>query len=83
MKVKKFYADWCGPCNQLSMVIKNARAKITLPIEEVDIDREIMESVQYGIESVPMLVMVDDSGKEIKRLAGAVNEQQLLDFLKV
>ena len=83
MKVKKFYAEWCGPCKGLSMVIAGAGDKITIPIENIDIDSNIMESVQYDVRSVPMLVLVDDNGKEIKRLNGMVSETQLLEFLKV
>lgn len=83
MKIKKFYAEWCGPCKGLSMVIAGAGDKITIPIENIDIDTNIMESVQYDVRSVPMLVLVDDNGKEIKRLNGMVNETQLLEFLKV
>ena len=44
MKLKKFYADWCGPCKGLTMVINGAKDKIDIPIEEVNIDNEIMES---------------------------------------
>jgi len=83
MKVKKFYAEWCGPCKALSMVIKGAGDKVTIPVIELDIDKEIMESVQYDIRSVPTMVLVDDSGKEIKRQSGTMTETQLLDFLKV
>lgn len=83
MKVKKFYAEWCGPCKSLSMIIKNAGDKVTLPIQEVNIDEEIMESVQYDIRSIPAMIILDDSGKEIKRHVGMMNESQLLEFLKV
>lgn len=83
MKVLKFYAEWCGPCKGLSMVIKNAADKITIPIEEINIDQEIMTSVEYGIRSVPVMILLDDNGTELKRRVGTVNEEQLLDFLKV
>jgi len=83
MKVKKFYAEWCGPCKGLSMVITGAGDKVTIPVENINIDEEIMESVQYDVRSVPTMVLVDDNGKEIKRQVGMVNETQLLEFLKV
>lgn len=83
MKVKKFYADWCGPCKALSMVIKGAGDKVTVPIIELNLDEELMESVQYNIRSVPTMILVDDAGTEIKRQVGLINEEQLLEFLKV
>lgn len=83
MKVLKFYADWCGPCKGLSTVIKGAEGKISVPIEEVNIDNELMTSVEYGVRSVPTMILVDDNGAELKRHVGMLNEEQLLTFLKV
>jgi thioredoxin 1 len=83
MKVLKFYAEWCGPCKMLSQVIKNAGDKITVPIQDVDIDNHIMTSVEYQVRSVPTMILLDDDDKEIKREVGMMNEQKLLEFLKV
>ena len=83
MKVLKFYADWCGPCKGLSMVIKGAGDKVTVPIEEINIDNEIMMSVDYGVRSVPTMILVDQNSTELKRHVGTLNEEQLLNFLKV
>ena len=83
MKVLKFYAEWCGPCKGMSMIIAGAGDKISIPVEEYDIDNELMMSTEYQIRSVPTLVLVDDTGKEIRRQVGLINETQLLDFLKV
>ena len=83
MKVLKFYADWCGPCKAMTQIIKNAGDKITIPIEEINIDEEMMTSVEYGIRSVPTMILLDDNNAEVKRQVGTMNESQLLDFLKV
>ena len=83
MKVLKFYAEWCGPCKGLTMVINGAKDKINIPIEEINIDEEIMTSVEYGVRSVPTMILLDDNNTEIKRQVGAMNETQLLEFLKV
>jgi thioredoxin-like negative regulator of GroEL len=83
MKVLKFYADWCGPCKGLTMTINGAKEKIDIPIEEVNIDTELMTSVEYGVRSVPTMILIDEHGTEIKRHVGGLNEEQLLTFLKV
>jgi len=83
MKVFKFYAEWCQPCKGLSMVVKTAGDKVTIPIEEVNIDENVMLSQNFKIRSVPTMVLVDAQENEIKRHVGLLNEAQLLDFLKV
>lgn len=81
MKVLKFQASWCGPCKGLSMVIKGASDKITIPFEEVDIDNNVFMSANFNIRSVPTLVMVDSEEKEIKRITGMLQEKELLEWL--
>ena len=65
------------------MVIKGAGDKVTVPIDDVNIDNELMTSVEYGVRSVPTMILIDENGTELKRMVGAMNEEQLLDFLKV
>ena len=83
MKVLKFYADWCQPCKMLSRVIEDAKEKITIPIEEVDIQNNVFMAQNFQVRGVPTMVLVDDQENEIKRQSGYMNEQQLLDWLKV
>jgi thioredoxin 1 len=82
MKLLKFYAEWCGPCKGLTKIIDGAKDKIDIPVEEYDIDNEMMMVQEYKIRSVPTMVLVDDTGTEIKRQVGMVNEEKLLEFLK-
>jgi thioredoxin 1 len=67
----------------LSRVIEDAADKITIPMEEVDIDQNQELAVQYGIRGVPTLVIVDEEGKEVSRKSGMLMENQLLEFLNV
>jgi len=82
MKVLKFYADWCGPCKALTEVIKKAGDKVTIPVENVNIDENIFLTQEFRVRSVPTMVLVDDTENEIKRHVGLVNEEKLLEFLK-
>jgi len=82
MKVLKFYADWCGPCKALTEVIKKAGDKVTIPVENVNIDENVFLAQEFRVRSVPTMVLVDDTENEIKRQVGLVNEEKLLEFLK-
>ena len=82
MKLFKFYAEWCGPCKGLTMIINGAKDKINIPIEEYDIDNEMFMAQDYKVRSVPTLILVDDKNQEIKRSVGLLTEEKLLEFLK-
>jgi thioredoxin 1 len=82
MKVLKFYANWCGPCKAQTQIIKAAGDKITVPIEEVNIDDNVFMSTNFNIRTVPTMVMVDHQEKEIKRIIGLQPEKELLEWLE-
>lgn len=82
MKALKFYATWCEPCKMLSKIIEGAQDKITMPIEDIDIEQNMELAQKYGIRGVPALVIVDEDGTEIKRQSGMLMEDKLLEFLK-
>lgn len=82
MKAIKFEASWCQPCKNMSRVLDGIKEQLTVPIEAVDIDENADLAKQYGIRSVPTMVLVDDGGKELKRKVGAMREQELLAFLQ-
>lgn len=79
MKLLKFHATWCGPCKSLSIVMET----MTLPIavEDVDIDKSNDVARKYNVRSVPTMIVVDDTGTEVKRVVGMMNEKQILTFL--
>jgi thioredoxin 1 len=82
MKALKFYATWCQPCKMLSKIIEEASDKITMPIEDIDIEQNMELAQKYGIRGVPALVIVNEDGEEIKRQSGMMQEDKLLEFLK-
>lgn len=81
MKLLKFHATWCGPCKSLSMVINGAKDKISIPVEEIDIDQNMDLAKKYNIRGVPVLILTDEAGSELKRMVGMADEKKLLEFI--
>ena len=74
-RILRFTASWCGPCKALAKNLEIADVK--LPIEVIDIDVFPEVAQDYGIRSVPTLVMLEKN-LELKRIMGTrtVNELQ-------
>ena len=78
-RILRFTASWCGPCQGLAMNLETA--SLDLPIEVIDIDIHNDIAQEYGVRSVPTLVMLDEN-TEIKRLIGSKTVNQLQEWAK-
>ena len=81
MKLLKFEASWCGPCKALTKLMESAQ--LPVPIEVIDVDESAAVAAQYGIRSVPTLILVDDAGAEVKRKVGMMSSDDLTTFATV
>lgn len=71
LTVKKFSASWCGPCRALAPVMNEIKGQFSnVKFEEYDVDEAYNEATEYGIRSVPTVVIVKD-GVEVDRFTGA------------
>ena len=68
MKIIKFGAGWCKPCERLKAVL--ATVDTEYEIELVDIEKNPDLASTWGIRLVPTLVLVNDDGTERSRLNG-------------
>ena len=76
-RIIRFTASWCVPCQGLAMNLETAN--LGLPIEVVDIDIHSDVAQEYGIRSVPTLVMLDEN-TEVKRIIGSKTVNQLQEW---
>lgn len=81
MKVLKFEATWCAPCKSLTKLLESFDTEMY--IQKVDIDENVDLVRDYGIRSVPTLVMLDDDGVEVKRGQNFKTLEDIQSFLKV
>lgn len=73
-----FYADWCGPCRMMGSVLENIDE---IDILKVNVDKYPIVAQQYGIISIPSL-MIFDNNKVIKSKVGYMNYEELKEFIK-
>lgn len=77
MKVLKFGADWCSACKSLTRTLSGSSVDIT----EVDLDNDTELAIKYHIRNVPTLVLIDDSGTEMRRISGSITRAQFDKFI--
>jgi len=63
-------------------IIKSLGDKLTILVDAIDIEENMGAAKIYGIRSVPTLILLDDTGEEIKRNVGVLKEKELLEFIK-
>ena len=77
-----FFATWCGPCRMLSPVIEELAAESTgYRVYKADIDECEDLAIDFGIMSVPTLVIFKD-GEEQERLIGVRPKAEIAALLQ-
>jgi len=78
-----FWAAWCGPCRMLTPVIEQLGNEVTTAkIGKVNVDEEQDLAMQFGVMSIPTVVVIKD-GKEVGRSVGVKPKSALLKMLNV
>ena len=79
MKLLKFSADWCSPCKMLSTTMD--KMEFSVPVENMDIDQEQVLARSYGVRGVPTVILVDATGKALKRFSGVKSKADIEAWL--
>lgn len=77
-----FFATWCQPCKMQHPILEQLKAAVgdRLRIIMVDVDRHTAIAAQYGIRSVPTL-MLFRGGEELYRESGVMSKADLMALL--
>ena len=60
-----FYATWCGPCRMVAPILKDLAKEYgdSIVIYKVDTDKEKELAMAMGIQSLPTIVFIPQTGQ--------------------
>jgi thioredoxin 1 len=77
-----FWAEWCGPCKMIAPVLDEIAVSYAgkLKIAKLNVDQNTTIPAQYGIRSIPSLLLFKQ-GQLIATQVGALSKSQLTTFV--
>ena len=77
-----FWAPWCGPCKMIAPVLDELAVEFAgkVKIVKINIDDNQATPAQFGIRSIPTLLLFKD-GKPVASQVGALPKNQLAAFI--
>ena len=76
-----FFATWCGPCKMLAPIIEQiANEKDDIKVVKIDVDQEMELARQFGIMSIPTLIVIKD-GKVANTSLGYKSKEAILNMI--
>ena len=76
-----FWAPWCGPCRMVVPIVEEiARERSDIKVGKVNVDEQPELAAQFGVMSIPTLVVMKN-GKLANKTVGAKPKAQILAVL--
>lgn len=77
-----FWAPWCGPCRMIAPILEQiAEEDESVTIGKINVDEEMALASQFGIVSIPTLVVMEN-GKPVNTAVGYRPKEDVLSLLK-
>ncbi len=78
-----FFADWCGPCRMMAPAVEALAEELAdvAVIGKLNVDENEEIAMQYGVMSIPTLIVFKD-GKAVKKAVGVQAKEALEQMIK-
>lgn len=77
-----FWAEWCGPCRAIAPKLEEIAQEMggKVKIMKVDVDNNQNTAAQFGIRSIPTMIMFKD-GKPVEQIMGNHPKENIVQFI--
>ena len=73
-----FWAVWCGPCRMVGPVLEEiAEERDDVVIGKVNVDEEQELAAQFGVMSIPTMILFK-GGEAVNKIVGAMPKESIL-----
>lgn len=76
-----FWSPWCGPCRRVLPIVEEiAEERSDIKVGKIDVNEEMELANQFGIMSVPALLVLKN-GEIISKSVGAKSKEAILSMI--